>query len=513
MTNNNSKRTGIIDIGSNSVRLVVYERIGSSAYRVIDESKESVRLSATIESDGSIGSDDIGRLVRILGDFQMLCNVHEADTVRAIATAAIRNATNGRYVAEQLRLRTGLPIEILSGDEEARLGFLGMINATHIHDGYLIDIGGGSTELTLFRSRKLVRSVSLPFGAVNMAKLVADVDGSVSREAVKRIKDMIQNAVKGEAWLSGHAELPLVGLGGTIRALCKIDQKAKKYPFPQTHHYDMGKSDLDHLAEWLPALPAKQREKVDGMSDDRADIIVPGLIILHALFSHIGASRLIVSGAGLRDGLFHETAFPDKPLRTDVLSDSTQNLLVLHPAVSYAHSEHVSRLAVRLFDDLGLQPEYGARVRTLLQAAALLYRIGVTIHYYNYYKHTFYLIINSRIEGLTHRESVLCALIASFKSKSRTRSMMAPYKELLTESDLELVYRLGALVRLAVALDRSETQPLETIRASTDKQTLNIYWTGKRNPAVELKQVERLSGEFKKCWGLRVKMIPSIVSK
>ncbi|MDF2723431.1 MAG: Ppx/GppA family phosphatase [Paenibacillus sp.] len=506
-----SKRTGIIDIGSNSVRLVIYDRIDESAYRVIDESKVSVRLSASIYPDGSIGSEDIGRLARILNDFVLLCNVHKADTIRAVATAAIRNATNGPFVIEQLLKKTGLAIEILSGDEEARLGFLGMINATHIADGFLIDIGGGSTEVSLFRNRKLVNSISFPFGAVNTAKHYADGEGSMSKESAKKLKDMIAAASKGEPWLLGHPDLPLVGLGGTIRSLCKIDQKAKKYMFPQTHHYEIAKADLEQMAEWLPGLSAKQREKVDGLSDERADIIVPGLLILHSLFEYIGASRLIVSGAGLRDGLFHETAFPDKPMRMNVLAESSRNLLVLHPAVSREHAEHVSRLAVQLFEDMGLLPVYGARVLNLLETSALLYRIGVTIHYYNYYKHTFYLIINSRIEGLSHRESVLCALIASFQSRSRARSMMTPYKELLTEEDLELVYRLGSLVSLAAALDRSETQHIETIRARIDQQTLQLQWQGRPEPTIELKQVDRISGEFKKCWGLRITWgLPSI---
>lgn len=508
----NSERVGIIDIGSNSVRLVVYERMGAKAYRVIDESKESARLSARIAPDGSIAQEDVGRLARILNDFQMLCRVHGAGSVRAVATAAIRNATNGDDVAERLRRLTGLPIEILSGEEEARLGFLGMINTLDISDGFLIDIGGGSTEISLFLNRSLIRSVSFPFGAVNTTKHFTE-GGNVTKEDARRIREMVSAAAKSEPWLTGHPELPLVGLGGTIRSLCKIDQKMRKYALSQTHQYEIGKAGLDAMADWLPSLTAKERLKVDGLSDDRADIIVPGLIILHTLFLHIGAGRCIVSGAGLRDGVFYETAFPSAPARRDVLADSANNLLALHPAVSRAHVEQVSRLATRLFDDLALAPAFGDRARKLLQTSALLYRIGVTVNFYNYNKHTFYLMLHSRIDGLTHRESVLCALIASYKSKSRARSLMAPYRELLDEADLELVCRLGTLLQLAIALDRSETQPLEDIGARIDKQSLNIAWSSRHDPAIELREVERVAGEFKKGWGLRVKMNPATVSK
>ncbi|RKN85498.1 Ppx/GppA phosphatase family protein [Paenibacillus ginsengarvi] len=507
----NRERVGIIDIGSNSVRLVVYERIGDKSYRVIDESKESAKLSATIAPDGSITKEDIKRLIDILTHFRTLCSVHQADTIRAVATAAIRNATNGDYVAEQLQLATGLHIEIVSGEEEARLGFVGMINAMDIEDGYLIDIGGGSTELSLFRDRKLVRSVSFPFGAVNMTKAYMN-EGELTKENAKRLRDFVTETARGESWLQSGPGLPLVGLGGTIRSLCKIDQKLKKYSFAQTHQYELSKTSLDELAEWLPTLTAKDRSKVDGLSQDRADIIVPGLIILHTLFLHMNAGRCLVSGAGLRDGVFYETAFPGEPIIADVLAASVLNLLDQHPAVSRAHAMQVSRFAAKLFDDLSLGSVFGPKARSLLQTAALLYRIGVSVHFYNFYKHTFYLVAHSRLDGLTHRESVLCALIASFKSKSRARSMMQPYKELLTDSDVDLVYRLGSLLQLAIALDRSETQPIADIRASIEKQELRIEWTSRRDPAIELTEMGRFAGDFKKGWGLRVKLKGSSAS-
>lgn len=506
-----SERVGIIDIGSNSVRLVVYERIGAKSYRVIDESKESARLSARLAPDGSIGGEDVERLAKTLGDFQLLCRVHGAGTVRAVATAAIRNAANGEDVAKRLRERTGLAIDILPGEEEARLGFVGMINSLDIEDGYSIDIGGGSTELTLFRSRELVRSVSFPFGAVNSAKAYSE-DGQMSKEGIKRLRDMVAASAAGETWLRGEPGLPLVGLGGTIRSLCKIDQNYKKYAFAQAHRYEIGKPSLDHLAEWLPSLSAKERAKLDGLSRERADIIVPGLLILHTLFLHLHADRCIVSGAGLRDGVFYETVFPGEPVRTDVLEGSVRNLLVQHPAVSRAHVEQVERFAAKLFDDLELEPVFGDRARKLLRAAALLYRIGVSVQFYHYDKHTFYLIVHSRLDGLTHREAVLCALIASFKSKGRTRGMMQPYKDMLSDSDADLVYRLGALLQLAIALDRSETQPIAHIRASIVKQELRIEWSGQHDPAVELREVRLAAENVKKCWGLRVNAIRSGLS-
>lgn len=508
MTND---RIGIIDIGSNSVRLVIYERTDTGAYRVIDESKESARLSARIAPDGSIPEEDTRKLARMLNEFRLLCQVHAVGHIRAVATAAIRNAANGPQVAAELQRLSGMPIEILSGKEEARLGFLGMINALDVSDGFLIDIGGGSTEVSLFRDRKLVRSVSFPFGAVNTAKRFARSE--LSRDDINQIRDMVAEAAASEPWLSAQPPLPLVGLGGTIRSLCKIDQRRTKYALQQTHQYELKSESLGHLAEWLPSLNAKERSKVDGLSDSRSDIIVPGLTILHTLYSLIGATRCIVSGAGLRDGVFYETAFPGAPARSHVLDDSARNLLALHPIVSRAHAEQVALLSMRLFDDLALHRLYGGRVRQLLHASSLLYRIGVAVDYYDFYKHTFYLLVHSRIDGLTHREAVLCALIASYKSKGRLRSMMSPFRELLDERDLELVGRLGTLLQLAISLDRSETQPVTELRATLDQQDLSIHWTCRHEPTIELGEIARISGEFRKIWGVRIKTNLALVSR
>jgi exopolyphosphatase/guanosine-5'-triphosphate,3'-diphosphate pyrophosphatase len=504
----NSKHTGIIDIGSNSIRLVIYEQIGPNAHRVIDESKHPARLSEKVNAEGIIPLDSLEPVIRILKDFRLLCRVQGVETIRAVATAAIRNAANRDQVTQYLEQQVGLVIEVLSGEEEARLGFVGMINTIDVQDGFVVDIGGGSTEVSLFVNRQLLHSVSLPFGAVNMAKQYSDQAGNVSRENAAQLCRKVQQALDAEPWLRSqrNQSLPLIGLGGTIRSLCKIDQKQRKYALDTAHNYVIPAERMSQLLEWLPSLPADKRKKVDGLSNDRADIIIPGLHILHTVFAYIRASHYVVSGAGIRDGLFFETEYPEAPICPDVLRYSVRNLLALHPSVPIEHVEHVQKLATKLFDDLQLGHSYGLRARRFLQTAALLYRIGVTVHYYSYYKHTFYLMAHARIDGLSHREIILCALIAAFKSKSRNRQLMQPYKDLLNETDQELIEKLGAVLHLAIALDRSETQPVQDIVATAKPQSLHLQLDYKQEPLIELRELERISKDFHKTFGLRLKV-------
>ncbi len=499
----NYQRFGIIDIGSNSVRLVIYELVDQNAYRVVDEFKESVRLSAKIGEDGCLPSAEIESLGSILHHFAMLCSAHRVTKIRAVATAAIRNARNREEIVQSLERRIGLPIEVLTGEDEARLGFLGMINTLEIEDGFLIDIGGGSTEVSLFRKRRRVHSVSFPFGAVNTTRRFAD-DGQVREAEAEQVRDMIQQAVQKEPWIMDNPGLPLIGIGGTMRSLCKISQNRNNYSLPLTHNYTLPNEEVEYLLKWLLPMNAAKRKSVDGISKNRSDIIGCGLLILHTIAKLAGSTQYITSGSGLKDGVFFETLRPARAQIDNVLEQSVQNLLVLHPSVPLQHVKQVQTLADRLFTDLCSSERFSLdeSLRYYLEVAALLYRIGTTVDYYKYDKHTFYLLAHSPINGLTHREKILCGLIACFHSKQQTRVLLSKHKDIVSAADLELAVKLGTLLRVAIALDRSETQPIKDVRAVIADSDLHIHLYCKFPPLIEIRELESLTEEFKKAWGL-----------
>lgn len=500
-----NRRIGIIDIGSNSVRLVIYAYTPDGAHRVLGEWKESARLSQRLRPDGVLPLQEAGSIVPLLARFREICAAHNTAYIRAVATAAIRNAANSDEIVALLGGATGLRIEVLSGAEEGRYGFLGVMNTLDFSDGFLIDIGGGSTEVTLFRGRRLLHSVSFPFGAVNTCRTHTD-NGEVNEEQAQAIRSMVEEAAAEHAWLRSAPGLPLIGLGGTVRTVGKIDQKRRKYSFPQAHNYPINGAGVDELLALLMPMPVDKRRKFEGLSKDRADIIVPGLLILQTLFGIVQADRYVVSGAGLRDGLFYETLAPDHPIADNVLERSIRNLLELHPYISRRHSAQVERLAVKLYD--GLQPLHGwdSRTRKLLSAAAHLYKLGTAVHYYQFNRHTFYMIAFSRLDGLSHRELLLCAAIASYKAKNRTHQTLLPYKDILMESDEALAAKLGTLVQLAAALDKSETQPVESVQTVIEGGTMRVRLLLRSPvpPVPELNEAASAGKEFQKAWGIKL---------
>ncbi|UUZ80568.1 Ppx/GppA family phosphatase [Paenibacillus sp. P26] len=484
------------------------------AYRVISEFKESARLSQRIGGDGSLPPAEIHNLVRILVHFRRICDAHGVSDYRVAATAAIRNAANSSQIINILTRDSGFQVELLSGEDEARIGFLGMIHTMEVESGFLVDIGGGSTEITLFRNRNRIRSVSFPFGAVNTTRRFSN-SGNFSGEHIRGIRQMVEQALLSEPWIRQSPGLPLVGLGGTIRTLCKINQRKRKYPLQTTHNYIMNRTDVDELVNWSPMLQAEKRKKVDGLSKDRYDIIVPGMVILQTLFQAAGCTHYIVSGSGLRDGLYHESFQPESALPAGIAERSADNLLALLSTAPAEHIRQVSGAALMLYDaaaEARLLPRE-QRIRLCFHTAAKLYRIGASLHYYQYPKHSFHLIAQTRLDGLSHREILISALTASFKNKNKTLQEYAKYKQILLESDVELIVKLGYLLQLAIALDISEIQALELVSAECDGKSLHLHLRTKHDPSAEYREVEGLLKEFKKAWGIQLKVHEPSFSK
>jgi exopolyphosphatase/guanosine-5'-triphosphate,3'-diphosphate pyrophosphatase len=497
-----STRIGIIDIGSNSIRLVIYDLNADGAYRVVSEYKESARLSERIGADGLLHMEDILSIVPILTHFSILCKNYEVAALRAVATAAIRNAVNSSEIISVLEHETSMKIEVLSGADEARYGFLGVINSIDIRDGFIVDIGGGSTEVSLFRDRKLVHSISFPFGSVNTTRQFSK-NGLIGEDQLPDIRQLVRSALEAHPWIQQSPGLPLVGLGGTIRNLGKMNQKRQKYSLPIAHNYVMQGREIDYFLELLTSLPLDKRKKIDGLSKDRSDIIVPGLVILHTIYEATGATQCLISGSGLRDGLFHEAVSPQQPEIAVVLESSILNILHLHPNAAKTHVLHVNKLAMELFDQLAAHTMLQPRDKLYLHAASLLHRIGVSVDYYHYSKHTQYLIALARIDGFTHREILLCSLIASYKTKNRNHQMMLRHKDILSDSDEMLIMKLSALLQLAIALDRGEIQAISKVTARVKDKELHLKLTCSSPPLVELREIAELNKDFQKVWNLK----------
>ncbi|WP_018978137.1 Ppx/GppA phosphatase family protein [Saccharibacillus kuerlensis] len=501
-----SLRAGIIDIGSNSIRLVVYESDSGGSYRVLTESREAARLSALVTPDGIMPSPAIYSVVPVLRQFIEICEAYGATKVRAVATAAIRNASNSSQIIEILNRETGLNIEALPGEMEGHYGFIGVVNKIDIAEGFIVDIGGGSTEVTLFQKRRRVSSFSFPFGAVNMNVRFGG-SGSWSEERVRELEDFVLAEARKHPWISEHPGLDLVGLGGTIRGIGKMDQRRRNYSLPYTHNYVMQAGDVDHFYRSLPGMDNNGRKQVPGLSKSRTDIMVPGLIILRTLFLHMKAERYIVSGTGLREGLFFELLHPEQAVHENVLEFELRALLSKMPKQRQRHLRHTEHFARLLYEALeeGGESKWNGK---LLRVAAWTYQTGTEIGYIDYEEHTQYLLTKRPLAGLTHREIILTALIAGIAGKVKWRKSVTAqtYKDILLPKDEERTRRLGAVLQMAAALDASETQAVTELSAKRSGDRFELELTCRTEAFMEIRDLKVAAKEFEKEWNVKIEL-------
>ncbi|OAB41099.1 hypothetical protein PBAT_21290 [Paenibacillus antarcticus] len=497
-------RIGIVDIGSNSIRLVIYDTTPDGGYKIIKEYKHSARLSAKINEQGSLDKNEMYRIVPILKQFRQVCNTFGVDTIRAGATAAIRNATNSQEIIEFLSKESSIDITLVSGEEEAYFGFLGVINSFDIEDGFIVDIGGGSTEITLFENRNFKKSVSLPFGAVN-TNVEFGNDGNWNEEEILNLRQYVLSMLEEHEWMQSRPQLPLFGLGGTIRSLGKIDQKDTRYSMPISHGYTLTTDSVDQLYNILPSLPLEKRKQINGLSKSRADIIVSGLIIVHTVYHYIQAKHCLISGEGLREGMLHDLINPAQSVKPSTLDYSINTLLTFEAEGSRAHLDHVYKLSDTLYETLRSDGD-SEEHKKLLYVSIMLYHIGSHINYYQYNRHTHYWIMNSSIRGLTHREIILCALIASYNTKSRKQKLSQEHQDIIFASDEEWIHKLGSLVQLCIALDQSETQAVKAIDTETANKTLHLTVLSDVETWIEQEEMDSVAKVFKSAWDLKLKI-------
>jgi exopolyphosphatase/guanosine-5'-triphosphate,3'-diphosphate pyrophosphatase len=494
-----SQRIAIIDLGSNSARLIIVEIYSNGAYNLIYHQKDAVRLSQEADKNRQLQPEAMARAMILLKSFAHMCQLYGADTTLAVGTAALRNAHNGTDFVKKVRKETGISIKIISGEVEATLGYVGAINTLDITDAVLFDLGGGSTELTLIKNRKSEKILSLPFGAVTLTERF-NLQNKASEVQLAKINEYILGQLNQISWLK-EKELPLIGIGGTARSIGKMEQKRNNYPLLKLHNYRTSFLSFQSLWEDVTKMSCAQRRKISGLSNDRADIIISGLAIVKNLFEKTASNQLIVNSCGVREGLFLQY-YLSQSGQTEIIPDplmhSTHNTLLFYNG-NVTHAYHVSNLANQLFDDwhqlLALQPSD----KKLLQVAALLHDIGIRVNYYDHARHSSYLIENARIFGLSHREQIMAAVIASWHhSPSVKYSHNKIYNEFLDAGNWNTGRKLALLLALAESLDTTQMSLVEKVTTVFSENQAQLTLISKQDIPLELHAIKKHSKWLKR---------------
>ncbi|MBA2666234.1 MAG: Ppx/GppA family phosphatase [Trueperaceae bacterium] len=461
------RRIAIIDVGSNTAKLVDFAYEPGRSYRQVDELRTVVRLSQGMGDAGLLRSEPFERGLSALRTFASYCRATEVDDVVATATSAVRAASNGeRFVAAVLE-HTGIDLRVLSGEEEARTGALAAANAFSTGEAVVLDVGGGSVQLSRLAHRRFAAGASWPLGAVRSTETVLRGDPPKAK-SVKALAAAAKSAFV--PWFDSHVAdgpLPMIGMGGTLRNLANVEQARSSYPLDLLHGYRLSRDALASLTEELLSLSAAKRADLPGLNRDRADIIAAGAVVIGEALAASGTDAIDVSGQGLREGLLYPYLVPGgEHLLDDVKAFSIRNLMRQYHDHS-AHNEHVRALAWRLFDALASVDSLASAhaldsdARALLGHAALVHDIGMAVDYYRHEHHGFRLAIGRALPGFTHREQVMVALLVRNHRKGQIDD--GGLGSLLADGDMETVKVLSGLLRVAEYLDRGKAQRITSL--------------------------------------------------
>lgn len=474
----NDRILAAIDIGTNSIHMVIVRidpRLPS--FTIIAKEKDTVRLGERDPHTGNLTPQAMKRAIAALQRCQELAKSFQVEQLVAVATSAVREAPNGRTFLQEVDSQLGLFVNLISGQEEARRIYLGVLSGMEFNNQphIIIDIGGGSTELILGDSHAPRSLTSTKVGAVRLTREFITTDPISDREfqyLQAYIRGRLERAVEDILANREPGEKPrLVGTSGTIETLAALHAKETLGIIPTPlNGYEFYRNDLKDIVKQLASLPCAEREKLPGLTDKRAEIIVAGAIILLEAMTLLDIESLTVGERALREGVI-----VDWMLSQGLIEDrlryqgEVRKRNVIKVAQKYhvnlASSERVANFALGLFNQTkGHLHNWGTEARELLWAAAILHNCGLYVSHSSHHKHSYYLIRHGELLGFTDIEIEVIANLARYHRKSSPKKKHENYSNLPNKYYRHLVKELSPLLRLAVALDRRQIGAISQIR-------------------------------------------------
>lgn len=479
-----TERIGLVDIGSNTIRLVIFETDEYFNIHEIQNVKTPARLYLYLSEDKVMSQEGIDKLVDIMLSFKRVAAQYEIDKLMPVATAAVRQSKNKDDILQQVEDKTGIWITLLTEEQEAYYGNYAVLHTINSKDGVTIDIGGGSTEITYFEDKKLLHSTSFPFGVVTLKEMFFEGKAHNDSKAIKKATKFVQEQFKSLSWIQ-DIKVPVIAIGGSARNIANIHQRNIDYPIAGVHAYQMSKNDLEDTLALLKGLDWDDLSDLDGLSRDRTDIILPANLVFNTLFETVNAPTFIFSNKGLREGVImeylnihHHNPFDLHAIRTQTI-ERTARLYKINPMVA---KQRVS-IADKLFTVIKKEglPEVSEYWKTYLRAASYLYYLGSFIDNDSQSQNTFYILSNSNLPGLNHKERVILALLASFKNKSLLKQYTKEIEDWFDDEEMTLIQYLGGLIKFSEALNDSHVNVVKDIsleKIDADDYTLHIVHQG-----------------------------------
>jgi exopolyphosphatase/guanosine-5'-triphosphate,3'-diphosphate pyrophosphatase len=482
--------------------LVVLKREVGAHLGILADSSAPLRLIQSIDPKGRIRPEAIKRLIAVLRDFLAIAEAAGAGRPTAVATAAVRSASNSASLVQQIAEETGLEVEIIDGEREARCAFLGAVHSLPVERGMLIDLGGGSMQLMAFHDRSLRASWSLPLGALHLTNRFLTNDPPSDRQTRKLRRHV--HAVLREADIPALGpDGQLVGTGGTIRNIAKIDRHKRSYPIRRPHGYLLGRRRVHDLSLLLASMPRARRRGLMELNAERSDSIVGGIIAVETVFEHLGADDLLLAGLGLREGVVYGALGLDPPGVEEVRRASILALTSRFSAWNASRAERRSSIAISLLKSL--EPGVTEDLCETVRHAAVVLDIGRSIDYYQRHLLAARIVAATDLAGFSHRGIAL--LSATIHRAGDGKSDLLALRPLLRSKDARVVERCAIVLALADEIERRIPpggEPKINLAIADGEVVLDAALPATWRP-------RKVLGRFRRAFGRRLVLLPEPV--
>lgn len=499
-------RYAAIDIGSNSIRMLAAEVNPAGEMITLAAERQVVRLGAGVFRDGRMSEPSMDAAYSTLE--MMVAKYRKLDllAVRAVGTAALRDARNQPEFLARASTILGSPVEIISGLEEARLVHLGVQSQWPHPDQriLIVDVGGGSGEMILAEGGHIVDSFSRPLGAVRLTEMFLKNDPPDPRE-LARMQNYIRERIAGPAVRIGATKIDrMIATSSTAAALVCAVNRVRRSKRDHADRLAATAPQIRRLYREVTAMSLAERRGIVGIGPRRAEIIVAGVAVLHEFIDNFRLLRLYYSTAGVREGVIADLANRQVGLAQARLDPDRRRVVQAvsrRYGISSPHTRKVAWLAVRIFERLGslhgLPPSHGQ----LLEAAAYLYNIGHFVNESRHHKHALYLVTNTDLAGFSEWERAVIANLCRYHRKSMPQPTHLEFQALDAEGRRAVVL-LTPLLRIALALDQSQDQRVEDLHVITQDRTVEIYLRSSQDLDVEEWHAAQVGPVFRESYGL-----------
>ena len=498
-----------IDIGSNTIRMVIAQVLPDGKLDILERLWRAVRLGQDTFRAGRLRGETMRSAISTLRDYRYVLSTYGVGRVRAVATSAVREAANGDTFIDRILMATGLQVSIIGVAEESRLTISAVRQATgekllQKNDSLIVEVGGGSTTVNLLRDGAIAAWQSLPIGSVRMQEVLS-TGTEPANQAARLIERQVSSAI---ATFKGILPLKnvdkFVAIGGDARwAAGQVGR-----PFGETPLRVISRNGLDELLATCESYTADELARTHHLPFTEAETIVPALLVYSTLLKATGVREMIVSDVSMRDGLLLDMAVGGVGRDTETMYKGTiqsAEAIAQKYLTDMAHARYIRMAAVRIFDALSSEHRLGDRHRMLLEVAAQLHEIGTFVSSRAHHKHTRYLISSSEIPGLTQDELLMVANVARYHRRSRPKPSHIEYMALPHERRM-VVNRLAAILRLADALDVSRTQQLTDFHCRIDKNGFIISVNAGGDLILERRALADKADMFQDIYGLDVRL-------